>query len=73
MSNPQPPTVADADTDIAHELREIGEEFGCPRLQGENTAAYAMRVLECVSEMRSELSGVESRVRELLATTDRSQ
>jgi hypothetical protein len=58
---------------MADELREIGEEFGCPRLQGETTAAYGLRVLEYVAEMRSELSGVESRVRELLAATDRSQ
>jgi hypothetical protein len=71
MSSKQPATEADADS--ASELREIGEEFGCTRLQGETTAAYGLRVLECVSEMRSELSGVESRVRELLTTTDRSQ
>ena len=59
--------------DIAHELKEIGEEFGCPRLQGESTDTYALRLLEYVGEMTSEMRAVEDRVRTLIASAPRSQ
>lgn len=59
--------------DKAHELQEIGEEFGCQRLQGETTDAYAVRLLEYVAEITSETRAVEERIRTLIASTDRSQ
>ena len=60
-------------SDVAHELQKIGEEFGCPRLQGERTDAYALRLLEYVGEMTSEMRAVEDRVRALIASAPRSQ
>jgi hypothetical protein len=59
--------------DVAHQLQQIGEEFGCPRLQGETTDAYALRLLEYVGEMTSEMRAVEDRVRNLIASAPRSQ
>jgi hypothetical protein len=59
--------------DVAHELKEIGEEFGCPRLQGETTHAYALRLLDYVGEMTSEMRAVEDRVRALITSAARSQ
>jgi len=59
--------------DVAHELQEIGEEFGCQRLQGESMEAYAVRLLEYVGQMTSEIRTVEDRVRDLIASADRSQ
>lgn len=63
-------TSAQNNADVAHELQEIGEEFGCQRLQGESTKAYALRLLEYVGEMSSEMRAVENRVRDLIAATD---
>jgi NTP pyrophosphatase (non-canonical NTP hydrolase) len=71
MSNTQHPT--NDDTDIAHELQEIGEEFGCQRLKGEKTDAYALRLLAYVCEMAEEMRAVEARVRDLATAPDRSQ
>jgi hypothetical protein len=59
--------------DVAHELKEIGDEFGCPRLQGETTDAYALRLLDYVGEMTSEMRAVENRIRDLIASAPRSQ
>ena len=66
-------TATQNSADVAHELQEIGEEFGCQRLQGESTDAYALRLLDYVGEMTSEMRAVEDRVRTLIASTDRSQ
>jgi hypothetical protein len=64
---------ANDDADIGHELQEIGEEFGCQRLKGEKTNAYAVRLLAYVSEMAEEMRAVEARVRDLASIPDRSQ
>jgi NTP pyrophosphatase (non-canonical NTP hydrolase) len=61
------------DADMAHELQEIGEEFGCQRLQGEGTHAYALRLLAYVGEMASEMRAVESHVRDLVTSAEQSQ
>jgi hypothetical protein len=53
---------------IDHELSEIGAEFGCERIHGETTHAYAIRLLAYVGEMASEMKAVESRVADLLAS-----
>jgi hypothetical protein len=71
MTTNQPTIHQDAD--LAHELREIGEEFGCVRLQGESTPAYGLRLLEYISEMTSEMRAVEERIRSLITSADRSQ
>jgi hypothetical protein len=56
------------DDAITNELREIGDEFGCaPRLPGESSEAYGLRLMEYVAEMTSELRAVEARVRELIS------
>ena len=44
-----------------------------PCLQGETTDAYALRLLEYVGEMSSEMRAVEDRVRALIAAAPRSQ
>ena len=65
---PQMPTADDEDMQcaVAGHLNEIGDEFGCERMTGENNELYGSRLLDYLEEMIGELKACQDSVRELM-------
>ena len=57
------PTVAD----VAQELADIGEEFGCARDPAETNEEYGIRVVCYLDEMIEELRLTQEKIHELIS------
>jgi hypothetical protein len=65
---PQIPIVIDPTiSDIAQELDDVGEEFGCARDPAETNEEYGVRVVCYLDEMIEELRLTQERLHELIS------
>jgi hypothetical protein len=64
----QVPVVIDPTiSDIAQELDDIGEEFGCARDPSETNEEYGVRIATYLDEMIEELRLTQDKVNELIS------